>query len=93
MSELYEVSIHSFGRPIVKRGPAAGCADFPRHQWERITPRPVGLHRATAIADGQAQHAVVCRWMTAGAVYDNGKSPALPAGWLPERDHNQRGSE
>lgn len=82
MAIRYEVATHEYGRPIVKHGPCAGLPDWPRHKWTRVTPRPIGLARAKAIADAQDKHAVVCVWQTAGNVYDNGKSPALPVGWL-----------
>jgi hypothetical protein len=80
---MFEVQTHEYGRPIVQHGPAAGLPDFPQHRWTRITPRPIGLERARALADAQDRHAVVCAWMTAGNIYDNGKQPAIPAGWLP----------
>lgn len=80
----YEVSVHEYGRPMVQRGPMAGCRDFPTHKWTRITPKPLGLVRATALADEQPLHAVVTPWQTAGTVYDNGKAPGLPDGWLKE---------
>jgi hypothetical protein len=80
----YGVYTHGYGRPIVKRGPAAGCADFPKHEHTLLNPRPVGLTRAKALADAQAVRAVVVPWMESGPVYDNGKQPGTPEGWIPE---------
>jgi hypothetical protein len=80
----YEVSVHSYGRPMIRRGPMAGCRDFPQHKWQRINARPLGLKKAIALAESQAGRAVVTPWQQAGAVYDNGKEPAVPEGWLPE---------
>lgn len=81
---MFEVHVHDHGRPLVTRGPAAGCRDFPRHKWTRITTRPLGIARAVALANEQDRHAVVCEWMTSTTVHDNGKAPALPSGWRPE---------
>jgi hypothetical protein len=81
---MYEVAIHSYGRRLITRdGPAQGLLEWPAHQWGRITPRPIGLKRAKALADAQGQHATVQIWMTAEVVYDNGKPPAVPDGWWP----------
>jgi hypothetical protein len=81
----YEVSTREHGRPIVKRGPAEGLPDWPRSRWTRITPRPLGLKKAIQVASAQDRHAVVCEWMTATKVFDNGKTPALPAGWREDK--------
>ncbi len=81
----YEVAIRGHGSPIVRRGPCEGLPDWPRSVWTKITTRPIGLARATALADKQACHAVVCVWQTSETVYDNGKEPYLPNGWLEER--------
>ena len=78
---MFEVSIRFHGRPVVKRGPAEGLLDWPRSLWKRITPRPLGLKRAMALANAQGQHAAVNVWQTAEKVYDNGKLPAVPEGW------------
>lgn len=81
---MYEVAIHSYGRRRITRdGPCQGLLEWPAHVWGRITARPIGLARAKALADAQAQHATVQIWMTAEKVYDNGKAPAVPDGWWP----------
>lgn len=81
---MYEVAIHGYGRRLITRaGPCQGLLEWPQHQWARITPRPIGLARAKALADAQSQHATVQVWMTAEKVYDNGKEPAIPDGWWP----------
>ena len=80
---MYEVTIHSHGRPVVKNGPMAGCLEWPKHQWTCITPRLMGLAKAKALADAQECHAVVTRRNSSETVYDNGKPPALPDGWYP----------
>lgn len=81
---MYEVAVHSYGRRLITRdGPCQGLLEWPQHQWARITPRPIGLARARALADKQGQHAVVCVWMSADKVYDNGKHPSIPDGWWP----------
>ncbi len=85
MATMYEVAIHGYGRPIIKRGPMAGCVGFEEHKWTRITARPIGLKRAKELADSQECHSVVLPWMSAGKVYDNGKEPHLPDGWRPAR--------
>jgi hypothetical protein len=46
---------------------------WPGFRWERITPRPIGLNRAVALADSQPTHAVVCAWRSADKAHDNGK--------------------
>ncbi len=79
----YEVAIHYHGRQRVTRGPCEGLLDWPKHKWTRITPRPIGIQRAKALADAQEQHATVQVWQTAEKVYDNGKPPAVPDGWFP----------
>jgi hypothetical protein len=86
---MFEVAIHYHGRKRITRdGPAQGLLEWPEHKWVRITPRPVGMHRAIALADMQSQHAVVTPWHAAGAVYDNGKKPAVPDGWYPpDKEH------
>ena len=84
MRTMYEVAIHFYGRKLITSNCAAqGLLEWPQHDWRRITPRPVGLARAKALADAQAQHAAVCVWMTTDKAYDNGKSPAVPQGWYP----------
>ena len=81
---MYEVAIHSYGRRLITRdGPCQGLLEWPQHNWSRITSRPIGLARAKALADSQNQHAVVCVWMTAEKVHDNGKAPSVPDGWWP----------
>jgi hypothetical protein len=81
---MYEVAIHHYGRRLITRdGPCQGLLEWPDHQWARITPRPVGLARAKALADAQETHATVQTWMSADKVHDNGKPPAVPAGWWP----------
>jgi hypothetical protein len=81
---MYEVAIHHYGRrPITRDGPCQGLLEWPDHRWGRITPRPVGLKRAKALADAQETHATVQPWMTADVVYSNGKAPKVPAGWYP----------
>jgi hypothetical protein len=80
---MYEVAIHFFGRKTVKNGPCAGLLNWPEHQWEVLTRRPIGIKRAMALADEQGQRAVVTEWMTSNTVYDNGKEPGLPEGWHP----------
>ena len=83
---MYEVAVHTYGRPIIKSGPAAGVAGFVEHKWTSINARPVGLKRAIEIADQEATHAVVTEWGSSKPVYDNGKPPLLPEGWLPAFD-------
>lgn len=78
----YEVAIHQHGRKRVQRGPAEGLLDWPRHVWTRITRRPLGLARAKALADEQNTHATVQVWMTSEVVYQNGKPPTVPEGWV-----------
>ena len=81
---MYEVAIHTYGRRLITRdGPAQGLLEWPQHQWQVVTPRPIGLVRARALAVSQETHATVQIWMTAEKVYDNGKSPLVPAGWYP----------
>jgi len=81
---MYEVAIHHYGRKLITRdGPAQGLLEWPAHQWGRITPRPIGLARAKALADAQETHATVQIWMTAEVVHSNGKAPLVPAGWYP----------
>lgn len=82
----YEVHLGYHGRPIVRRGPAEGLPDFPRQKWVKITPRPLGLARATALADAQEQQAVVTAWESSEVAYRNGKAPAVPEGWLPSEE-------
>lgn len=84
MTTMYEVAVHTHGRKLITRdGPAQGLLEWPQHQWARITPRPLGLARARAMADAQETHATVQYWMTAEVVYDNGKAPQVPTGWYP----------
>lgn len=81
---MYEVAIHQYGRRLITRdGPAQGLLEWPAHTWTRITPRPVGLARAKALADAQPGHAAVTVWQTADKVHDNGKRPTVPPGWWP----------
>jgi hypothetical protein len=80
----YGVYTHGYGRPIVQRGPVAGCADFPKHQHTLITPRPVGLKRAKELVDAQPVHAQVVPWQESGTVYENDKLPYTPEGWTAE---------
>lgn len=77
-STRFEVAIHAFGRP-----PFEGCAGFPKHEWTRITPRPLGFAAARKLADTIPVHAVVGPWQLSGCAYDNGNSPVLPRGWFP----------
>lgn len=81
---MYEVAVHDYGMKTVTEGginnPCGGLR-FPKHRWTRITPRPLGLKRAIALADSQSQHATVCVWRCAGVVHDNGKPPGVPEGW------------
>ena len=85
---MFEVQVHAYGRPIVQHGPAQGLPDFPKHKWVKITSRPIGLERAKELADEQLYHAVVTPWQTAKTVYDNGKPPSLPDGWLKADDYS-----
>lgn len=80
---MYGVYVRDYGRPIVRRGPAEGLPDWPRSRWTRITPRPVGLARARALADAQEFHAAVNVWETSEKVYDNDKPPRVPPDWIP----------
>ncbi len=81
---MYEVAVHTAGRRLITRdGPAQGLLEWPAHLWGRITPRPIGLTRAKAMADAQETHATVQAWMTADVVYDNRKPATVPAGWYP----------
>lgn len=84
MRTMYEVAIHQYGRRLITRdGPCQGLLEWPEHVWGTITPRPIGLARAKALADAQDTHATVQPWMTADVAYDNGKAPTVPAGWYP----------
>jgi hypothetical protein len=85
----YEVHVHHYGRRLITRdGPAQGLLEWPQHRWGKITPRPLGLTRAKAIADEQAVHAVVTIWDSAEKVHDNGKKPGVPEGWWhPDAQH------
>ena len=78
----YEVHINGYGRPIIKAGPMAGCGGFEQGEWKKITSRPIGIKRAKAIADEQSCRAVVTEWESSGVVYDNGKDPYVPEGWI-----------
>ena len=81
---MYEVAIHTYGRRLIARdGPAQGLLEWPQHIWAVITPRPIGLKRAVALAAEQSTHATVQPWMTADVSYDNGKTPQVPDGWYP----------
>lgn len=80
----YEVSTRAYGRKRITRdGPCQGLLEWPASVWTRITPRPVGLTRARALADAQATHATVQPWGAADVVYDNGVAAQVPAGWYP----------
>lgn len=82
----YEVATHDHCGRMVGGGmnnPCEGLLNV-RHAWTRITPRPIGLARAKALADAQPFHAVVCVWRTAEKIHDNGKPARVPAGaWQP----------
>jgi hypothetical protein len=81
---MYEVATHHHGRRLITRdGPAQGLLEWPEHRWATITPRPLGLARAKALADQQETHATVQVWQTADVAYSNGKAPQVPAGWYP----------
>jgi len=81
---MYEVAIRTYGRRLITRdGPAQGLLEWPDSRWNRITPRPISLKRAIALADAQSTHATVQIWDTADKVHDNGKPPLVPAGWWP----------
>lgn len=81
---MYEVARRFYGRKLITRdGPTQGLLEWPQSKWERITPRPVGLARAKALAAAQPGHAVVTHWCSSEKVYDNGKPPIVPAGWYP----------
>ena len=81
---MYEVAIHHYGRKRITRdGPCQGLLEWPNHVWGTITPRPIGLARAKALADAQDTHATVQVWQTADKVYDNGKPALVPEGWYP----------
>ncbi len=80
----YQVHVHGYGRRLITRdGPSQGLLEWPAHTWAVISTRPMGLQAAVALANEQPQHAVVTLWMDAEKLYDNGKPPALPAGWYP----------
>ena len=80
----YQVHVHAYGRKLITRdGPAQGLLEWPAHSWGTISQRPLGLKAAIALADAQAQHATVTVYMSADVVHDNGKAPAMPAGWYP----------
>lgn len=79
----YQVSIHFYGRKMIRRGPCEGLLEWPNHKWVTVNRRPLGLRSAIALADSQGQHAVVNVWMDAEKVHDNGKAPAVPEGWYP----------
>ena len=80
----YQVHVHSYGRKLITRdGPAQGLLEWPAHQWATISRRPIGFSAALALADAQDHHATVTLYMSAVVVHDNGKPPAIPAGWYP----------
>lgn len=84
MWKRYEVHTHGYGRKLITRdGPCQGLLEWPQHTWTRISTRPMGLKAAIALADAQAQHAVVTLWMSTEKAHDNGKAPSIPAGWYP----------
>jgi hypothetical protein len=68
---------------MVRRGPCEGLLDWPRSKWERVTPSPLSLGAAVALANAHDQHAVVNVWGTADVAHDNGKAPKVPNGWWP----------
>ena len=79
----YEVATRLKGRKRITRDcPAQGLLEWPQNVWTRITPRPLGLERAKSLADAQATHATVQVWQTDEKVYDNGKPPLVPDGWV-----------
>ena len=79
---MYEVAVHRYGRKLITRdGPTRGLLEWPQHVWVRITPRPIGLARAKALANAQDTHATVQIWMSADKVYDNDKPALVPDGW------------
>jgi hypothetical protein len=84
---MYEVAIHHYGRKLITSDcPAQGLLEWPQHKWARITPRPIGLKRAIALADAQDTHATVQVWMSGmpeDKKHDNGKPALVPAGWYP----------
>jgi hypothetical protein len=80
----YQVHVHGYGRKLITSNcPAQGLLEWPQHVWGVISTRPMGLKAAIEMADAQPQHAVVTLWMDAEKVHDNGKAPAIPAGWYP----------
>lgn len=84
MRMMYEVAVHAYGRELCKKdGPCQGLLNWPKHKWTSITPRPLGLARAKALADSHPHHATVCVWQSAEVAYDNGKAPEVPPGWYP----------
>ncbi len=84
---MFEVSVHFYGRKrIISDCPAQGLLDWPAHKWTRITARPVGLAKAKTIADEQLIHAAVTPWNCAGVIYENGKVPGVPIGWVSVED-------
>ena len=86
---MYEVSTRAHGRKrITSDCPTQGLIEWPRSVWTRITVRPVGLARAKAMADAQPHHAAVNVWQTAEKVYDNGKPPSVPTGWVAANEES-----
>lgn len=83
MATMYQVGIHGYGRPMIQRGPMSGCRGFAEHKWMMLNNRPIGLNRAKELADAQGCHATVIVWGSSEKVYDNGKEPFLPDGWIP----------
>lgn len=82
MRTFYTVHTHAFGRPPIKSGPMQGCFGFPSHRWFDISVRPMSLEKAIVLADAQPHHAVVAQKATSTVLYDNGKVPELPEGWV-----------
>ncbi len=80
----YQVHVHEYGRRLITRdGPCQGLLEWPQHQWCIISPRPLGLKAAIALAQTQTTHAVVTLYMDAEMVHDNCKVPIVPTGWYP----------
>lgn len=78
---MYQVYEHGYGRKIIKSGPMQGLPEWPQHLWEWTT-----QHRAKAkaieICAAVPHHARVVKNHTAETVFDNGKQPYVPLGWI-----------
>ena len=76
----YSVTVHGYGRPMITRGPMAGCRGFAAHHH-----RSVGefARKADAIACAQEQSpcAVVYDNTLYRRVFWNGKESEIPQGW------------